>query len=164
MLVFLGWDHFVSVKIEKWEEFHLKWLQEGNDILIIVFESLPRGSLNETLKDISAFLNFEFDENRLECTARHSEGRFHRKERCIRHESPVSNKKVEANDTILLSPDMAIRLALLSLDPHDIFTEHQKNKVNLAIRNVNNAILERGLKPLPVSDYENTVIGLNLCP
>ena len=97
-----------------------------------MFESLPKGSLNETLKDISTFLNFTFDENRLECTARHSEGRFHRKQRCIPHKPPASNKKAEDADSILHSPN----------DPHDIFTELQKNKVNLAIRNVNNAILE----------------------
>ena len=145
----------MSVKIEQWEKFHLKWLQEGNDILIVVFESLPKGSLNETLKDISTFLNFTFDENRLKCTARHSEGQFHRKERCIRQKrTPASNKNTEDDDSLLLSPNY----------PHDIFTEVQKNKVNLAIRNVNNAILKRGLKPLPVSDYENTVIDLNLCP
>ena len=144
------------MKTERWEEFHLKWLEEGSDIMVIVFESLTKDSLNETLRDISTFLNFTFDENRIDCTARHSEGRFHRKQRCIR-QKPTVLKKIQGEDTSLSNTDYPS-------DLNDIFTEKQKAKINLAIRNVNNAILERGLTPLPISDYENTVISLNLCP
>ena len=141
-----------------WEEFHLKWLEEGNEIMIVVFEMLTKVSLNQTLEDVSEFLNFEFDSKRLSCTIKHSEGRFHRKEKCIRKRVPgVRTKKVAKDDIILSSISY-------QNNTNDIFTTEQKHKINLAIRNVNDAITTRGLTPLPLSDYENTVIRLSLCP
>ena len=156
----LGWDHFVSAKIKMWEEFHLKWLQEGNDVMVIIFEHLTDKSLlDQTLKDISLFLNFELDENRLECTIKHSEGRFHRKGKCIGRKKalPVKTKKVANEDNTIFS-------SALPNNTNDIFTSKQKQEINLAIRNVNEAIINRDLTQLPLSDYENTVIRLNLCP
>ena len=141
-----------------WEEFHLKWIDEGNEIMIIIFEQLAKGLLNQTLEDISEFLNFEFDKNRLSCTVKYSEGRFHRKEKCIRKRVPAVRTKKVAKDDIILSG------SLYQNNTNDIFTSEQKHKINLAIRNVNDAITTRGLSPLPLSDYENTVIRLSLCP
>ena len=148
-----------------WEEFHLTWLEEGNDIMIVIFEQLTKKDfLNQTLEELSEFLNFEFDENRLSCTIKHSEGRFHRKEKCIRKRVPAANvrRKNVANKDIIPSFELSNSNGYNSAN--DIFTSQQKDKINLAIRNVNDAINKRGLTPLPLSDYENTVIRLNLCP
>ena len=145
-----------------WEEFHLKWLDEGNDIMIVIFEMLTKGgTLSKTLEEVSEFLNFEYDRNRLSCTIKHSEGRFHRKEKCIRKRVPTLRKNKRAKDDIML-----IRSTNISNEnnTNDIFTPQQKKKINLAIWNVNEAIIKRGLTSLPLSDYENTVIRLNLCP
>jgi len=141
-----------------WEEFHLKWLEEGNEIMIVVFEMLTKVSLNQTLEDISEFLNFEFDSKRLSCTIKHSEGRFHRKQKCIRKRVPTFRKNNLAKDDNILSN------SLYEKNTNDIFTIQQKKKINLAIWNVNEAIIGRGLTPLPLSDYQNTVISLSLCP
>ena len=156
----IGWDHFVSSKIKMWEEFHLTWLEEGNEIMIVVFEMLTKGSLNQTLEDVSEFLNFEFDRKRLSCTIKHSEGRFHRKEKCIRKRVPTLRKNNPAKDDNILNNTSS----LFQNNTNDIFTAQQKKKINLAIWNVNEAIIKRSLTPLPLSDYQNTVISLNLCP
>ena len=147
-----------------WEEFHLTWLEEGNDIMIIIFEQLTKiDFLNQTLEQISEFLNFEFDENRLSCTVKHSEGRFHRKQKCIRRKRLPANRVINvANKDII--PSSEFNNSIGNDTANDIFTNQQKGKINLAIRNVNEAINKRGLTPLPLSDYENTVIRLNLCP
>ena len=145
-----------------WEEFHLKWLDEGNDIMIVIFEMLTkRGMLNKTLEEVSEFLNFEYDSNRLSCTIKHSEGRFHRKEKCIRKRVPTLRKNKRAKDDIMLISSTNISN---ENNTNDIFTPQQKKKINLAIWNVNEAIIGRGLTPLPLSDYQNTVISLSLCP
>ena len=148
-----------------WEEFHLTWLTEGNDIMIIIFEQLTKKDfLHQTLEELSEFLNFEFDENRLSCTIKHSEGRFHRKQKCIRRKRlPVVHKNNVANKDMISSFEFNNSIAK-DTEANDIFTSQQKDKINLAIRNVNDAINKRGLTPLPLSDYENTVIRLNLCP
>ena len=146
-----------------WEEFHLTWLEEGNDIMIVIFEQLTKkGFLNQTLEQLSEFLNFEFDENRLSCTIKHSEGSFHRKEKCIRRKRLPTNIIKTRNQDIILNSDFNNSIG--NETANDIFTNQQKDKINLAIRNVNDAINKRGLTPLPLSDYENTVIRLNLCP
>ena len=146
-----------------WEEFHLTWLEEGNDIMIVIFEQLTKkGFLNQTLEQLSEFLNFEFDENRLSCTIKHSEGRFHRKEKCIRRKRLPTNIIKTRNQDIILNSDFNNSIG--NETANDIFTNQQRDKINLAIRNVNDAINKRGLTPLPISDYENTVIRLNLCP
>ena len=145
-----------------WEEFHLKWLEEGNDIMIVIFEHLTNKELlHQTLDEISTFLNFASDENRLMCTINHSEGRFHRKEKCIRKKrvvaAAVRAKNVSKDDVVSSS-------AFTNDNVNDIFTGQQKRKINQAIKNVNDAIVKRDLTPLPIDDYENTVIRLNLCP
>ena len=156
LMYIAGWDHFVSNKIQMWEQFYLKWLEEGNDVMIVVFEHLTKGLLNETLKEIFTFLNFAFDEERLKCTIKHSEGRFHRKEKCIRKRLPVRKKNVAKENNIYSGSNQN--------NTNDIFTEQQKLKINLAIQNVNDAIIKRSLNPLPLSNYKNTVIRLNVCP
>ena len=143
-----------------WEEFHLKWLEEGNEIMIVIFEMLTKGLLNQTLEDVSEFLNFEFDSNRLSCTIKYSEGRFHRKEKCIRKRVPTLRRNNSAKDNIILNNNSS----LYENNTNDIFTTQQKKKINLAIWNVNEAIIKRGLTPLPLSDYQSTVISLSLCP
>ena len=145
-----------------WEEFHLKWLEEGNDIMIVIFEHLTNKELlHQTLDEISTFLNFASDENRLMCTINHSEGRFHRKEKCIRKKrvvaAAVRAKNVSKDDVVSSS-------SFTNDNVNDIFTSQQKRKINQAIKNVNDAIVKRDLTPLPIDDYKNTVIRLNLCP
>ena len=146
-----------------WEEFHLKWLEEGNDIMIVIFEHLTNKELlHQTLDEISTFLNFASDENRLMCTINHSEGRFHRKEKCIRKKRVVAAAAVRAKN--VSKDDVVSSSSFTNDNVNDIFTGQQKRKINQAIKNVNDAIVKRDLTPLPIDDYENTVIRLNLCP
>ena len=64
----------------------------------------------------------------------------------------------------LAKDDNILSNSLYEKNTNDIFTIQQKKKINLAIWNVNEAIIGRGLTPLPLSDYQNTVISLSLCP
>ena len=151
----LGWGHFVSVKIKLWEQFHLKWLEQGNSIMVVVFEGLTKDSsvVKTTLNEISTFLGFTPpNEQRIDCTIHHSEGRFHRKQKCIKKKIPVKMNE----DTYQYEERYHYNL-------DDIFTKIQKSKINQAIENVNAAIMKRGLTPLPVNDYKNTVVRLNIC-
>ena len=114
--------------------------------MVVVFEMLTNGFLKQTLEDVSNFLNFELDRKRLNCIIRNSEGSFHRKKKCYNKDLLRNISNLYENTT------------------NDIFTTQQKEKVNKAILNVNEAIIKRGLTPLPLSDYQSTVIRLSLCP
>jgi hypothetical protein len=114
--------------------------------MIVIFEKLTNGFLNRTLEDVSKFLNIEFDRKRLSCIIKHSEGSFHREKKCFKKTSLRNTSNLYENTT------------------NDIFTTQQKEKINMAILNVNEAITKRGLTPLPLSDYQSTVIRLSLCP
>ena len=148
----------------------MKWLEEGNDLIIVIYEHITNENLrNETLKDISTFLNFTLNETRLNCTIKNSEGRLHRKEKCIRkrqqRNSPKNHK--DKNRQQKNSQKKTAKKFPKNLEVKDgtnnIFTNQQEQQINLAINNVNNAIIKRGLNPLPLSDYENTEIILNMC-
>ena len=120
--------------------------------MIVVFEMLTNGCLNRTLEEVSKFLNFEFDRKRLSCIIKHSEGSFHRKKKgytknWLRKLTRTSNTRNVYENTI-----------------NDTFTTQQKVKINMAILNVNEAIIKRELTPLPLSDNQSTVISLSLCP
>jgi hypothetical protein len=142
-----------------WEEFHLKWLEDGNEILVVIFEMLTKGLINQTLEDVSEFLNFELDRKRLSCTVKYSEGSFRRKEKCFKKRVPILPNNNLAKDDSLMSNASS----MYENYTNDIFTIRQKTTINLAILNVNQAIIKRGFSPLPISDYQSTVIRLGLC-
>ena len=121
-------------------------------MLVVVYEDLKTGLLRKALDDISIFLNFTIDENRLDCTIVHSEGKFHRKEKCI-------NAKFRdgQNADYLIFEDQNKSLT------KDIFSSENRLKINAAIDNVNQAIVNRGLKSLPLEEYKDTTIKLRLC-
>ena len=128
----------------------MKWLEDGKDILVVVYEKLNTLSLNKTLHDISDFLDRNIDGDRLECTILHSEGKFHRKQKCIApkfRDDNITDYLVSENHTIT----------------KDIFSNENRLKINTAIENVNMAMLKRGLDNLPLQEYKETIIQLNLC-
>merc|ERR1719400_101298 len=57
------WDGFVSAKIQQWEQFYIKWLEEGKNVSVIVYENLKTGKLRKSMKDISKFLNQKMDDH-----------------------------------------------------------------------------------------------------
>ena len=49
------WDGFVSAKIQQWEQFYIKWLEEGKNVLVVIYENLKSGLLEQNMKYISEF-------------------------------------------------------------------------------------------------------------
>ena len=74
-----GWNHFVSVKIKHWEYFYTDWIKSKEaKILVVHFENLI-DNLEWNLLRILDFLDFESDQQRLQCVLRNAEGQFHRR-------------------------------------------------------------------------------------
>ena len=145
------WDGFVSAKIQQWEQFYIKWLEEGKNVLVIVYENLKTEKLRKSLKDISKFLNKKMDDHRLECTILHSEGKFHRKAKCI-----TAKFHDNGNSDYLRSENQNLT--------DDIFSADNRLRINNAIDNVNKAMMSRGFDYLPLKEYKNTTIQLTICP
>ena len=139
-------------KIYRWEEFYVKWLKEGRQVMVVVYENLTKDMLRHHLYDILDFMNFKVDLRRIECTIKHSEGKFHRNQTCIM-------KKVgdRGNEDYSTSDEKNNDIT------NDIFTNEHKLVINMAIDTVNEALVKRGFNPLPIDDYKNTKIKLKIC-
>ena len=160
--MYLVWDGFVSAKIQQWEQFYIKWIEEGKNVLVVVYEQLKTRLLRKSLGDISKFLNFTINGHRLQCTILQSEGIFHRKEKCIeakfRGSRNIDGTKMnKAGTEYLIFENENQSLT------KDIFSSDNRLKIDAAIDNVNQAIINRGLNSLPVDEYRNTTIKLRLC-
>ena len=115
----------MSIKIKAWEDFYLDWLQEvEGKDVFIAYFESLNDNLAKSLTDIANFLGVEVDRSRLECTIKHSEGHFHRQ-----------NK-----DTNSLN--------------EQLFSLAKQERIKLAIKRVNAALLALGKKRLPVEKYD----------
>ena len=76
-----------------WEELYLKWLVKDTNILTIFYEDLKDTKLRrKALRDVSKFLDFESDEERLECVLKHPYTKFQRAEKKCFHDKLSINK------------------------------------------------------------------------
>ena len=121
-----GWDHFVEVKIQSWEDFYLDWLEEADpDNIHVIFFELISENLKDVLLDIVEFLDInDPSERRLDCVMKHSEGKFHRER----------DKSRELNE--------------------DPFSTEQRERIKLSISKVNSALISKGKPELPIRKYE----------
>ena len=121
--------------------------------MIVIYENLTNKLHQQHLYDILNFLNFTVDLSRIECTIKHSEGKFHRKEKCIKKKFPDRE-----NEDYFISDEQNNNTT------NDIFTDDHKHKINMAIENVNELLVKRGFTLLPINEYKSTKIKLKLCP
>ena len=85
-------------------------------------------------------MNSTIDEERLNCVMKHPEGVFHRKESCYDKNTKPKNIQTDF-----------------------IYSNQQISLINLAIKQVNKAMRNRGLKSSHLTSYENTNVKLKYC-
>ena len=113
-----------------WEELYLKWLVKDTNILIIFYEDLKDTKLRrKALRDVSKFLDFESDEERLECVLKHPYTKFQRAEKKCFHDKLSINK---------FGVDSCNSDAVIH-----IFQTNHKTWIDRAITNVHNAMIKR---------------------
>ena len=138
---FSDWDNFVLSSIQLWKNYYLNWIGEGNQILIVYYDDLKSPEkLKASLKNIITFMNFTIDEERLDCVLKHPEGVFHRKESCYDRNTKPKNIQTDF-----------------------IYSNQQISLINSAIKQVNKAMRNRGLKSSHLPSYENTNVKLKYC-
>ncbi|KAF2368788.1 Sulfotransferase domain [Trinorchestia longiramus] len=76
-----GWDYFVALKIQLWENFYTDWLEQcpSSDVFVTHYEILKLNVRSE-LAEILHFFHLPVDEHRLECLLSHSDASFKRRE------------------------------------------------------------------------------------
>ena len=140
-----------------WEDFHLKWLRAGRNILLVYYEDLTAGFVDQNLKKITTFLDFEWNEQRMKCLSKHNKGKFQRKKACLDkgHLDLKSVKlDVETNN---------IHDGANSTDSFDVYTKKHVIWINSAIRKVKHEIERRGLDSTYISNYKNQNVRINIC-
>lgn len=121
-----GWNHFVSVKIRHWEYFYTDWIKSKEaKILVVHFENLI-DNLEWNLLRILDFLDFESDQQRLQCVLRNAEGQFHRRAK---------------NSTMSQTSD-------------DPYNDSQKKLIREAVRRVDQALKMSSMEAIPIHKYE----------
>lgn len=150
LIFILEWDDFVFRNIRLWEEFYLRWLEKGNNIIVVYYENLQKNNFKD-ITDLKDILNFTLDENRLKCTVKHQDGQFRRKETCIKKQF----ENIKYGNPIL---------RIQTRDQNQsIYNEQHNIVINSAILKVKRAIIKRGLNPMPLSNYVNTRINITVC-
>ena len=119
----------------------MDWLTEATHIMLIYYEKLRSDELKSALSDTIAFMNMSIDNNRLDCTIKHSLECFPRKKRCIRKEDVkpkfIENEKIYSRKHIIW--------------------------INSAIRTVRSKVKELGLDTSYMTNYENTIVKIKYC-
>ena len=151
-----GWNSFVKIKINSWENFYLDWLEEARDedILVLHFENL-QSSLLDSLEQIRNYINRlsplhqskDEGRNRMICTLKHSEGKFHRTD---------NPDEIEDENTQIKRHSKYKKLASAhnDLGDEDPFTPEQKDLIKKSIHRVSLALEMKGKKPLPLHKYQ----------
>ena len=119
----------------------MDWLVEGKNIMLIYYEKLLSVELKSTLIETVSFMNMTIDNDRLECTIKHSEGSFPRKAKCIKKGETKPN--CNEND--------------------NIFTRKHILWINSTIRKVRSKVKKLGLDISYFKNYENTIVKLRYC-
>ena len=149
------WDRFVHSAIRLWEELYLKWLVRDTKILILYYEDLKDTKLRrKALRDVSNFLDFESDEERLECVLKHPYTKFQRAEKKCFHDKLSINKF--GVDSCNSNTDSLTH----------IFQTNHKTWIDRAITKVHRAMVKRFRLPSNNSsllNYKNSVVKINIC-
>ena len=135
------WDNFVWYSIQSWEQFYLDWLTEASHIMLIYYEKLQSDELRSTLTDTVSFMNMTINNNRLDCTIKHSNISFSQKEKCVKKEE--IKQKCQENE--------------------NIYSRKHIIWINSKIRTVRSKVKKRGLDSSYMKNYENTIVKLRYC-
>ncbi|XP_064094485.1 uncharacterized protein LOC135206919 isoform X2 [Macrobrachium nipponense] len=117
------WARFVQSKVEKWGAFANDWVTGARNLHIVHFENMQVNPKHELLK-ILQFLHLRVDPLRLKCVLANLNGAFRR----VTPENTFYRKK-------------------------DPFTPELHAAVEKHIRDVNDALIQRGWPPLPTHLY-----------
>ena len=119
----------------------MDWLTEASHIMLIYYEKLQSDELKSTLSDTISFMNMTIDNNRLECTIKHSNERFSQKKKCIKNEE--MKRKCNENE--------------------NIYSRKHIIWINSTIRTVRSKIKKLGMDTSYIKNYENTIVKLRYC-
>ena len=119
----------------------MDWLTEATHIMPIYYEQLQSDKLKFALSDTVAFMNMTIDNSRLDCTIKHSQGSFPRKEKCIKKED-IKPKCIENEN---------------------IYSRKHIIWINYAIRTVRSKVKKLGLDTSYMKNYENTIVNIKYC-
>ena len=119
----------------------MDWLTEASHIMLIYYEALLSDELESTLRNTVSFMNMTIDNNRLNCTIKHSKGSFRQKEKCIKKEE----SKPKCNEYV------------------NIYSKKNTIWINSKIRTVRRKVKKIGLDTSYMKSYENTIVKLKYC-
>ena len=109
--------------------------------MLIYYEKLLSDELKSTLIKTVSFMNMTIDNDRLECTIKHSEGSFPRKAKCVNEGETKPNCNENGN----------------------IYTRKHILWINSTIRKVRSKVKKLGLDISYFKNYENTIVKLRYC-
>ena len=141
-----------------WEDFYLRWLRSARNILLVYYESLTAGFVEQNLKEITTFLDFEWNEQRMKCLSKHNKGKFQRKKACL-DKGHLDLKSVRLN----VIQTNNIHDGANSTNSFDVYTKKHVIWINSAIRKVKHEIERRGLDSSYISNYKNQNVRINIC-
>ena len=141
-----------------WEDFYLRWLRAGRNILLVYYESLTADFVEQNLKEINTFLDFEWNEQRMRCLSKHNKGKLKRKKACL-DKGNLDLKSVKLN----VVETKNIHGGANSLDSFDVYNKKHVIWINSAIRKIKHEIERRGLDSSYISNYKNQNVRINIC-
>ena len=153
--IILGWDSSIHSSIQLWEDFYIQWIARGTNTLVVYYESMVSDSLESRLKNITKFLNFQWNKHRLGCILKNM-GKPQLNDNCL----PKGLFNITSEQFISYSKNCGTTTEKCTFR---IYAKKHTIWINSAIRNVQGAIEIYGLEPSIMSKYKNKNVLISVC-
>ena len=153
--IILGWDSSIHSSIQLWEDFYIQWIARGTNTLVVYYESMVSDSLESRLKNITKFLNLQWNKHRLRCILKHM-GKAQLNDNCL----PKGLLNITSKQFISYSKNCETTTEKCTFS---IYATKHVIWINSAISNVQRAIETSGLKPSIMSKYKNKNVIISVC-
>ena len=158
---FIEWDSAVHNAIQIWEDFYLRWLRAGKNILLVYYESLTEGFIEMSLRSVTSFLDVEWDDLRMKCISKYNKGNGNKTKK--RKKGCINRGRLDSESIQLNTQTNNINNGANNTNSFNIYTKKHVTWINSAIKNVKHEIERRGLDSSYISNYEGQNVRVTIC-
>ena len=153
----IAWDSFIQFAIQRWEDFYIQWIRHGKSIFVIYPDNFINGEAIYTSKNLTNFMDFEWNESRLNCSLKRQENKFSkRKQYSEKNPWNATTKRFIASSKNYCAPNQTYTLNIYS-KKHFIW-------INSSIKTVKHELEKRNFDTSYISSYQTDHFRVYVCP
>ena len=151
------WNNSVLTIIQYWEQFYIAWIRNGKSIFVTYPNNFVDSVIEDSLKKLTNFMDFEWNDRRFNCVLECDKEEAHRKKvPLVKSHLDMTSKRFFASKINSCAPNETYIWNIYS-KTHIIW-------INSAIRNVKHELQKRGLDSSNISGFEHKHWRIYVCP